>query len=262
MNQALTVTKDGSGTAQVKVVMDMAKVQEIMAMFGPMLGGGEGEGEGGGGMMKELEGKTDLEEMKKKLAGKKGIELISANAIADPEKKQKGFDAKLKFASLEDYFRAGLDMGHSIKLEDAGEGRWRLTRSVGAGGEEEAAQAEMFKGMLEPMMGELQPLVGELEMAFTISLPGTIVETNGIKNEAGTGVTWKQGFAAMLDGKAANQVVVFRPEPGLTLKAFDLSTDKDGAVTDAKPTTPTTPATSAPVPAPAPAPEPAPVEPK
>ncbi len=255
MNQSLVVSKDGSGTAQIKMVMDMAKVQEIMDMFGPMMGG-EG-GEGGDEMKKDIEEKTNLDEMKKQLEGKKGIELISATAIDDPEKKQKGFEAKLKFASLEVFFRAGLDMGHNIKLEDAGEGRWRLTRSMDmpgmdGGGEEEAAQAEMIKGMLEPMMGEL-------EMGFSISIPGSIVETNGTKDEAGTSVTWKQSFATMLDSKASKQVVVFKPEAGLTLKAFDLKTDKDGAVSDAKPTTPSA---SDPVPAPAPAPEPAPVEPK
>ena len=270
LNQSLTVTKDGSGTANVRLVIDMEKTQQLLETISALRGGD------GADMQGKIESRANLEDMKKRLEGKKGVELVSATAIDDPEKKQKGFEAKLKFASLEDFWRAGLDLFHNVKLEDLGEGRWCLTRTlvlpgmdaVGEGSEQDAGLVEGFKVMLEPMMAEL-------ELVFMIAIPGTIVETNGTKDEAGTSVTWKQGFKDMLDSKKSTQVVVFKPEATVTFKAFDLRTDMNGDVSDAKPTTPsatapTTPSTPAPAPAPAPepapapapAPEPAPVEPK
>lgn len=231
-NENMVLNKDGSGTTTMKVVVDTGKMNEIMEMFKGMMSGGEGMGEGESPMKKEMEDKMSADELKKKLEGKKGVELISATPIDDAEKKLKGFEAKVKFASLEDFFRAGLDESIDVRLEDLGGGAWRLTRKnvmPGQGDsdevpEEAAGQMEMVKGMLEPY-------VADLEMVVTIALPGTVTETNGTKNEAGTSVTWKMGFEDMLDAKKRQQVVTFKAE-GLTLKPFHLRVDGEGKAED------------------------------
>ncbi|MFM8979225.1 MAG: hypothetical protein ACKOSS_01995 [Planctomycetia bacterium] len=259
LDQSVSVSKDGSGTVNMKMVMDMGKMEELMAMFKGMQPPAA-EGQEQEDPAKELEEKLDIEEMKKQLAGRKGLEVVSATPIDDAEKKLKGFEAKIKFATLEDWFRSGMDTMHTTKLEQAGDGLWKLTRQrdlpggAEGGGEEAAAQMEMFKPMLEPMMGELS-------MTFSISVPGTIVETTGKKDESGKVVSWKMGFAELMSTKVEPMVIVFKPEGAVTLKAFHVTTDQEGHVSEPgapKPAPAVTPQEELPGEEPAPAP----VEPK
>lgn len=259
MDQKIALSSNGSGTVTMKMVMDMGKMEELMAMFQGMQPPAA-EGEVREDPAKELQEKVDVEEFKKQLSGRKGIEVVSATGIDDAEKKLKGFEAVIKFATLEDFFRAGMDTMHTVKLEDAGEGRWKLTRTrtlpegMDATSEEATAQMEMFKPMLEPMMGDLS-------MVFALAVPGTIVETNGTKDESGKVTSWKLGFNELMSPKAEPMVVVFKPEGDVTLKPFHLTTDQEGNVSEpgaAKPAPVVTPEELPGEEAPAPAP----VEPK
>ncbi len=259
MDQKIALSSNGSGTVTVKMVMDMGKMEELMAMFQGMQPPAA-EGEVREDPAKELQEKVDVDEFKKQLSGRKGIEVVSATGIDDAEKKLKGFEAVIKFATLEDFFRAGMDTMHTVKLEDAGEGRWKLTRTrtlpegMDATSEEATAQMEMFKPMLEPMMGDLS-------MVFALAVPGTIVETNGTKDESGKVTSWKLGFNELMSPKAEPMVVVFKPEGDVTLKPFHLTTDQEGNVSEpgaAKPAPVVTPEELPGEEAPAPAP----VEPK
>lgn len=259
MDQKIALSSNGSGTVTMKMVMDMGKMEELMAMFQGMQPPAA-EGEVREDPAKELQEKVDVDEFKKQLSGRKGIEVVSATGIDDAEKKLKGFEAVIKFATLEDFFRAGMDTMHTVKLEDAGEGRWKLTRTrtlpegMDASSEEATAQMEMFKPMLEPMMGDLS-------MVFALAVPGTIVETNGTKDESGKVTSWKLGFNELMSPKAEPMVVVFKPEGDVTLKPFHLTTDQEGNVSEpgaAKPAPVVTPEELPGEEAPAPAP----VEPK
>lgn len=259
MDQKIALSSNGSGTVTMKMVMDMGKMEELMAMFQGMQPPAA-EGEVREDPAKELQEKVDVDEFKKQLSGRKGIEVVSATGIDDAEKKLKGFEAVIKFATLEDFFRAGMDTMHTVKLEDAGEGRWKLTRTrtlpegMDATSEEATAQMEMFKPMLEPMMGDLS-------MVFALAVPGTIVETNGTKDESGKVTSWKLGFNELMSPKAEPMVVVFKPEGDVTLKPFHLTTDQEGNVSEpgaAKPAPVVTPEELPGEEAPAPAP----VEPK
>lgn len=259
MDQKIALSSNGSGTVTMKMVMDMGKMEELMAMFQGMQPPAA-EGEVQEDPAKELQEKVNVDEFKKQLAGRKGVEIVSATGIDDAEKKLKGFEAVIKFATLEDFFRAGMDTMHTVKLEDAGEGRWKLTRTrtlpegMDATSEEATAQMEMFKPMLEPMMGDLS-------MVFALAVPGTIVETNGTKDESGKVTSWKLGFNELMSPKAEPMVVVFKPEGDVTLKPFHLTTDQEGNVSEpgaAKPAPVVTPEELPGEEAPAPAP----VEPK
>lgn len=259
MDQKIALSSNGSGTVTMKMVMDMGKMEELMAMFQGMQPPAA-EGEVQEDPAKELQEKVNVDEFKKQMAGRKGVEIVSATSIDDAEKKLKGFEAVIKFATLEDFFRAGMDTMHTVRLEDAGEGRWKLTRTrtlpegMDATSEEATAQMEMFKPMLEPMMGDLS-------MVFALAVPGTIVETNGTKDESGKVTSWKLGFNELMSPKAEPMVVVFKAEGDVTLKPFHLTTDQEGNVSEpgaAKPAPVVTPEELPGEEAPAPAP----VEPK
>ncbi len=242
-SQTMVVGKDGAGTATMKIVVDQGKMNEIMEMIKGMMGGGDEMGGGDPPMKKEFEEKMNLDEIKKKLEGKKGVELVSATPIDDAEKKLKGFEVKVKFDSIENYFRAGVAENVDVELVDLGGGSWKITHKTIMGGpggessgEEDAAQMEMVKGMFEPFMGEF-------EMLLTVTVPGQVTDTNGTKDAAGSTVTWKMGFEDMLDSKKRTQTITFKAE-GATLKPFHLRVGDDGKVEDvpAKPAEPAAPA--------------------
>lgn len=231
--------KDGSGTITETDTLDMSKMGELAEMMKGMGGGGGGPGgpggpgdgkAGGEDPFKELDEESNPDSIKKKLAGKKGIELLSATRSEDTEKKTRTSERKIKFATFEDYYRCGLTKSLDVQLESV-DGAWKLTQNMTMpGGDAGGAEAEQMATMMKPM---LEPFLGEMEMNFSIDLPGTVVETNGTKNDAGTGVTWKMGFADLFDAKKRSFTVTFKGE-GLTLKPFHLVIDEKGVAGDPK----------------------------
>jgi hypothetical protein len=229
-----TLNKDGSGVATESAVMDMSKMEEIMGSMGGMMGGGEG-GEGGmPDVQKELDNESDPEKIKEKLKGKKGIELVSVTRVDDPEKKTRTTEQKIKFASLEDYFRSGAEKSVSVKLEQLADGAWRFTRQIARDGDdpETGEMGAEAAGMMEMAKGMLEPFMADMEMTATYTVPGTITETNGTKSADGTSVTWTYKFANLTQKEALKQTVTFKGE-GITLKAFSIKLDKEGVASDA-----------------------------
>lgn len=222
--------KDGSGTITQSQTVDLSKFEGLAEMFKGLNPGGE---EGGDDPIKQIDEESDPEAIKKKLAGKKGVELLSATRTDDADKKTRTAEHKVKFTTLEDYFRSGIAKGVDVKLEQLEGGAWKLTEVMGDTGGDDPEAAAMQEQMMEGFKPMLEPFMGDLEMSFSIELPGTIVETNGTKNEAGTGVTWKLGFAELFDAKKRSFTVTFKGD-GLTLKPFHVVTDQQGEVKDPK----------------------------
>src|SRR5262245_24927014 len=74
--ETFVLATDGTGTATKKAVVDMSKMDQLLEMAKAMGGGGGGPGGAGGGgedPAKEFDKEMNPEEVKKKLAGKKGI---------------------------------------------------------------------------------------------------------------------------------------------------------------------------------------------
>lgn len=78
-------------------------------------------------------------------------------------------------------------------------------------------------GGMGAMGGMMQPLLEKhmtgLEFTRKLRLPGSIVETNGMKSEDGTTVSWKLTYDDLKGGKPEPQTVRFKGE-GLDLKPF------------------------------------------
>jgi hypothetical protein len=240
---AVGLNKDGSGTITETATLDMSKLGEIMAMFEGMGGGGEG---GDGGLQSQIDDETNPEKVKEKLKGKKGVELISATRTEDKEKKTQTSEKKIKFQTLEDYFRSGDEKSAVVRLEQLPDGAWKFTRQmVRKGIDDQGEMPAEAAGMMEMVKGMLQPYMENMEMGATMTLPGTIVETNGTKSADGTSVTWKYTFDGLFGKDVLKQVVVFKGE-GLTLKPFHIKIDDEANATDV------TAGSDAPAPAPAP----------
>src|SRR5207247_4686897 len=77
---------------------------------------------------------------------------------------------------------------------------------------------QMIAAMLEPMLGTL-------EFRQSLTLPGSIVETNGTKSEDGMTASWKVGFKDLMAGKGANLMKVTFKGDGLELKPFKYMPD-------------------------------------
>jgi hypothetical protein len=232
----IVIEKDGSGKTSDSTVMDLSKVSELEEMVKGMMGGADPGAMGGEDPMakakEEMEGDFNPEKVKAKLAGKKGVELLTCTDVTDAEKQTRTAAKSIKFASLEDYFRSGIEKNVEAKLSESG-GVWTLSRrQIREGMDEgEAGMGEEAAGMMEMMKGMFEPYMEGLDVSVTLTVPGTITETNGTKNEAGNSVTWKFNFDSMTAKDAIKSTVSFKGE-GLTLKPFHLTIDENGKVTD------------------------------
>src|SRR5262245_58255715 len=74
--ETVVVAAHGTGTATKKAVMDLSKMEQLLEMAKAMGGGGEAGG-AGEDPAKEMEKDMNPEEIKKTLAGKKGVKLES-----------------------------------------------------------------------------------------------------------------------------------------------------------------------------------------
>jgi hypothetical protein len=204
-----TINKDGSGTMTTTIVMDVAKIEQIKASFGP---GMDIEGE-------DVEG--DHKEELARINAFDGVKVVSATYSKDEETKKESTTVEIAFDSLEQYYKSGIDEGSDISLAQTEAGEWVLTQTMKVGdGEHEAPegddpQVEMMKGMLKAFMSDLK-------ITKSVTVPGTIIETNGTKDEAGHTATWTLGFDDMFDAAKRTMTVKFKGE-GLALKAFHVS---------------------------------------
>jgi hypothetical protein len=248
---AYVLEKDGSGTFRETTTLDLSKMGEVVELFKAVTGGGEEPGADGkpgatNPMVKQVEDGADPREIKKRLEGKPGVRLQLLSKAEDFEKQTATVDTKIKFNTIEALLRSGLGSSTTrlvdLRLEEGKDGTWTLTRKMFLPGmdldaepsPEAAQQMEMGKAMFEPYLGDM-------EVVWSIDLPGTVVATNGTKNEAGTSVTWKLTFNDMTDPKKLKQSVTFKGE-GLTLKPFHVRVDQQGEADAAEPVTPTEPA--------------------
>lgn len=233
------LAQDGSGTITEKATFEQAAIAQLIEMAA-LQSGGQDAGGGGGqqdAMTKGIEGMMNLDAIKKRYAGKAGVTLQSISRTDDLEQGTVAIETKAKFTTIDAYFRVGAGMlgrAAEIRLAETSPGVWTFSRGVWfsyAGvvindelPEDMAAQIEGMKPMLEG-------IVGGLEIVLSLQVPGTIVETNGTKNAAGTGVSWTFGFADLTNVKKMKQSVTFKAD-GLALKPFHIRIGPDGRVED------------------------------
>lgn len=195
----IVLEADGSGVMTIESTVRMEVVEKLIATYRAMMGAGlEASGE------VEVPGKEELEramnpvEIKKTLAGKKGVELLSAERSDDLEKRTQTVRVKIKFASLEDFYRCGLDRGVEVQLL-RGEGdrvtlRHTVTRPgahvAGRKGKEARIQAAWVERLLKPYLEDMR-------VDFSLRAPSPLLEANGTQDAAGTGVTWAVTSASL-----------------------------------------------------------------
>ena len=231
-----TVKADGSGSFSTTTTIDLSAMKGIEAAFkgmGPASPGGADAGMDGAGDKPAAPKKEDpLEEMKKEWKGIEGLELTKATS---EEKDGKiNIAAEANFKTLEAYARASsTEMNASLKKNADGSYTLKFSSDEDAAPPADAAMGD-GAGMDAPAMGEdpaagmaaafmpmLEPFMKDLEMKRKLTLPGTIVETNGTKGDDGSTVSWKITFADVKTGKLPAQTVTFKGE-GLDLKPFSI----------------------------------------
>lgn len=222
----VTVADDGSGTYSETIVLDLAAMKGLEdAMGGP--GGGKdapGMGDGKSGPAND----DPLEKLKKEWKGIEGLEVTKATSEQKDGKTTVVIEAKFK--TLEAYARAtGMEMNADLKKND--DGSWTLSftsnskqgeGTTAPGGKDDAAE------MAKAMMPMLEPFMKDLEVTRKLTLPGTIVSTDGTKSEDGTSVTWKVTWEDIKKGgDFPAQTVTFKGED-LDLKPFSVKRAHEG----------------------------------
>lgn len=214
MKQTWNVEKSGKGTAVMKVVFDLGKMEELQAMLGEM-GGGAAD-------MPDPSKDMDPEEAKKIAKMAKGVRVVSVTTKEDKEKKLVTHDMKVEFDSLQAFFESGLSQGMNVTLKKLEDGNYELkTKMAGAGGMPDMPDTPEMQSQMEMMKAMLEPYMGGLEMSTAMVLPTAIVETNG-KKISDTEVQFSATFQNIMKSMQDGQRVVFKGE-GLDWKPFSVT---------------------------------------
>lgn len=238
-DDATVLQKDGSGTAQISMTVDLSKFEQIAEMFKGFGGAGEPGMEG----EKPEEPKKDEgfasemseEKVREKLKEHPGIELVKYTN----EKKdgKQVIQMELKFKDVADYAKAEFFGNKSVELVKNEDGSFTLKfdpmagqgDKMGGGDDAGMGEADPMGGDPSMMLGMMEPFLGTLEVKSKITLPGTITETNGTKDGEST-VSWAFNWKSMMDSmkekKPASWVVTFKGE-GIELKPFKYKPDAE-----------------------------------
>jgi hypothetical protein len=227
-----TLNKDGSGVVTARMEMDLSQIKALMDLansFGNPGGApgapGAEPGMDGAAMADAPPSMDPTAEFKKLEEDLKKIEGLTVKDFKSEQKDGKyvtAFTAEFKDWSL--LGKAKVFNGSAELVKNA-DGSYTFTMDPtagqmggGGGGSGGAGEPQMDPAMLAPM---LEPYLGSMEMASTLTVPGTIVETNGTKSEDGSTVSWKVGFKDLFGGAkgAGIEKVTFKGE-GLELKPF------------------------------------------
>ncbi len=234
------ITKDGSGTAEINMTIDLSKIEQMMEMFKGFGGGGEPgmEGEAPPKDAKEdgFADEMSEEKIKEKLKAHPGIELVKYTN----EKKdgKQVIHVELKFKDVADYAKAEFFGNKGAELVKNEDGSFTLTfdpmggqgdKMGGAGADAGMADADPMGGDPSMFMGMLEPFLGTFEVKTKLTVPGTITETNGAKDGESSvswAFNWKSMMESMKDKKPASWAVTFKGE-GIELKPFKFKPDAE-----------------------------------
>ena len=253
--QKATIQKDGSGTLTQNISIDLDAMKRLQEFAKTFAGGGPGGDDEKGGEAKPASDDgllpynlTDIQDRAKKVPG-----LQIRNAKTEH---RYIMDFEAVFASWSTLGQANLFPG-SAELVKNENGTYTFTLDMMAGQGGKAGDDAGATGGMDPsmIMALLEPMVGTLEFKQSLTLPGTIVETNGTKSEDGMTVNWKVGFKDLTSGKDANLMKVTFKGEGLELKPFKFAPDLQDVMNRVQgkrpPTAPVvTPSTDGPAPAP------------
>ena len=242
-----TLAKDGSGSVDVTITVDMSKIKEMKDMFGAMMPqtpppaatpGMEGEpamGEPAAPKEDDFSTQFSREEVEKDLKKYEGLELKDyANETKDGKQV---VHMVIAFKSWENLCKSGATGNKAITLTKAEDGSYTIVFDAMGGqgpGADAGAGADAGGMDMSAMLPMFEPFLSGLEFKSAITLPGTIVETNGTKSEDGATVSWAMGWkeiaAAMKEKKKDGTLmkVTFKGE-GIDLKPFSFKPDMEKA---------------------------------
>ena len=216
-----TLNKDGSGVLTERMEMDLTKMKPLMDMVQEMAKGFGGEPGMDGAAMAEpaapMDPTSTFKEMEAKMRKVEGLTVKEFTTAATDTKITAAFTVEFKEWSLlgkGGALTSGVELAknaddtYTITLDPSGGQMGNQGAGGGGGGPDAAAILPMFEQFL-----------GTMEVASTLTVPGTITETNGTKSEDGSSVSWKFGFKDLTAGKPITQKVTFKGE-GLELKPF------------------------------------------
>jgi hypothetical protein len=237
----VTVAADGSGKYTESMSIDLSAMKGIEEAFkgmGPAAPADPGAGMDGEKPADKPKDDDPLEKLKQQWKGIEGLEVTKATKEEKDGKLSVHVEASFK--TLEVYARAtGQELSSQLKKNDNGSYTLRFFEgedepaaepAMGEGAAMDTAPKgeDLGAGMAAAFIPMLEPYLKDLEIVRKLTLPGTIVETNGTKSEDGSTVTWKVTFADIKKGgKMPAQSVTFKAD-GLDWKPFLIKRAHEG----------------------------------
>jgi len=125
------------------------------------------------------------------------------------------------------FFTFGVSLSRVEKSEKVPHGAWTLVlRDILLG-----AQSDEMGGMTASQMAPMfETQLKKLSLTNVVTLPTTILKTNGKKNEKGDTVTWTIDYEKVIAGKDVSMSVTFEAAEDLKLKAFSYAPNLDALV--------------------------------
>lgn len=243
-----TLAKDGSGSVDVTITIDMSKIKEMKDMFGammppstppPAMEGEPGMAEPAAPKEDDLSSQFSREEVEKDLKKYEGLELKDySNETKDGKQI---VHMVIAFKSWESLCKSGATGNKAITLTKGEDGNYTIVfDAMGGQGPGADAPGGADAGgpdagaMMEGMLPMLEGFMGGLEFKSAITLPGAIVETNGTKSEDGLSVAWSMAWkdiaGSIKDKKKDGTLmkVTFKGE-GVDIKPFSFKPDMEKA---------------------------------
>lgn len=224
-----TLNKDGSGVVTQRMEMDLSQLKalaDLASSFGGAPGGEPGMDGGAMADPSAMDMTAEFRKMEEKLKKVEGLTVKDFKSEQKDGKFITAFTAEFKDWQL--LGQAEVFTGSAELVKNA-DGSYTFTMDPSAGqmggggggaggGAGAPGEPAMDPAMIAPM---LEPYLGSMELASSLTVPGTIVETNGTKSEDGSTVSWKIGFKDMFGGAKGAGIakVTFKGE-GLELKPF------------------------------------------
>lgn len=216
----VTLNKDGSGTIASSYEVNLTKARELMSALAMLMG--QGDPSAIAKIKDEHLMNFEHPNWFKKTAGEvEGYSVKSATQkIADGKRSTQ---VEATFANLAAAAAAkafpimSVNLSKVEKSEKLPNGAWKLVVKDALSGLDPAQTGGMDPSQMLPMF---EPQLKKLSTTFKFTIPGTIVETNGAKDEDGCTASMAIDYNKMMEGKAVGLTIVFTAAEGAKLKPF------------------------------------------
>jgi hypothetical protein len=233
MKAEYVIAKDGSGSASLHTVVDRHTWKVIEKFYEANFGGGAAEGGAQEMPAKALfDSWAKADEIKKRIEGKRGVELIHAEQTEDVEQNTLTVESCVRFDRLEDFYRSGVEPHTEVELASGKDGTWTLTRTILPPDDGlDERRAKKVRDTVKNYSPILRKFFEKATIDIDLITPTIVLATTGVRSEDAAAVHWHFATADIAVATPPTTTITI-VGAGLHWRPFHLRIDLNGRVTD------------------------------